>query len=146
MSIFLAIAVIIPDMTILLMFILPVKMKYVGIFYALSLLLNFIVVDYINRIVIIASLLNCIIFFLSTRRRTVFRPNNPRPNQSKTRTVRNREVKKVIYSSQHKCSVCGVTDKDAPEREFRYCSKCSGNHEYCDVHLYTHIHITEGEE
>jgi hypothetical protein len=142
MSIFLAIAVIIPDMTILLMFILPIKMKYIGIIYGVILALNFLASNFIDRIVIVASLLNFIIFFFSIhgRKPTVFKKN-------KTRTVRSREIKKkVVYTAQHKCTICGVTAEDAPEREFRYCSKCSGNHEYCEEHLYTHLHITEGEE
>ena len=41
----------------------------------------------------------------------------------------------------HKCTVCGRTDKDFPDLEFRYCSKCDGAYEYCSEHLYTHKHI-----
>ncbi len=41
----------------------------------------------------------------------------------------------------HRCSVCGRTNIDHPELMFRYCSKCSGNHEYCQDHLFTHEHI-----
>ena len=41
----------------------------------------------------------------------------------------------------HKCYVCGITDKDAPNMQFRYCSKCSGNKEYCQDHLFTHKHM-----
>ena len=41
----------------------------------------------------------------------------------------------------HKCAVCGRTDKDSPGMEFRYCSKCEGNYEYCMDHLYTHKHV-----
>ena len=33
------------------------------------------------------------------------------------------------------------TDKDFPDLEFRYCSKCDGAYEYCSEHLYTHKHI-----
>ena len=28
--------------------------------------------------------------------------------------------------------------------EFRYCSKCEGDYEYCQDHLYTHKHVTKG--
>ena len=41
----------------------------------------------------------------------------------------------------HHCAVCGRTELDDPDLEFRFCSKCSGNYEYCQDHLYTHIHV-----
>ena len=42
---------------------------------------------------------------------------------------------------RHKCAICGRTEKDSPELEFRYCSKCEGNYEYCQDHLFTHEHV-----
>ncbi len=41
----------------------------------------------------------------------------------------------------HKCTVCGRTDVSNPELEFRYCSKCSGYHCYCEDHISNHEHI-----
>ena len=41
----------------------------------------------------------------------------------------------------HKCAICGRTEKDDASLEFRYCSKCNGNYEYCSGHLYTHEHV-----
>jgi len=41
----------------------------------------------------------------------------------------------------HRCAVCGRTELDDPELEFRFCSKCNGNYEYCNDHLFTHIHV-----
>ncbi|MDR0219784.1 MAG: hypothetical protein LBI54_00070 [Lachnospiraceae bacterium] len=141
MSIFLAIAVIYPDMTIYLMFIIPIKMKVVGIVYGFLIVLNFLGSDLVARVVIAASLLNFIIFFTA-----VHRKHTMTPGQVHKRTVYRRELDKVRYAGGHKCAICGVTDKDEPEREFRYCSKCHGNYEYCDVHLYTHAHVEEGEK
>ena len=42
---------------------------------------------------------------------------------------------------EHKCAVCGKTELDDPEMEFRYCSKCNGSYEYCMDHLFTHEHV-----
>ena len=33
--------------------------------------------------------------------------------------------------AKHRCAVCGRTELDDPNLEFRYCSKCNGNYEYC---------------
>ena len=41
----------------------------------------------------------------------------------------------------HKCTVCGRTDVTNPELEFRYCSRCSGYHCYCEDHISNHTHI-----
>lgn len=41
----------------------------------------------------------------------------------------------------HKCAVCGITDAEDPNMEFRYCSKCSGYYCYCMAHINNHVHI-----
>ena len=59
----------------------------------------------------------------------------------------NTEAKKPATSKYnagtmvHKCSICGRTNVTNPELSFRYCSKCEGNHEYCQDHLFTHEHV-----
>ena len=46
--------------------------------------------------------------------------------------------------ARHKCTICGRTELDDEKLEFRYCTKCEGNHEYCQDHLFTHQHIKNG--
>jgi len=43
----------------------------------------------------------------------------------------------------HKCAVCGRTDTDYPDLQFRYCSKCVGYHCFCQDHIFSHVHFTE---
>ena len=43
--------------------------------------------------------------------------------------------------TRHKCAVCGRTEVDSPNLEFRFCSKCNGNYEYCQDHLFNHVHV-----
>ena len=43
--------------------------------------------------------------------------------------------------TKHKCAICGQTEQDDPNLEFRFCSKCNGNYEYCNDHLFTHTHM-----
>ena len=52
-----------------------------------------------------------------------------------------REQESKLYT--HKCAVCGRTDVDHPELEFRYCSRCQGYHCFCSDHINNHIHFTE---
>lgn len=44
-------------------------------------------------------------------------------------------------TTRHRCAVCGRTELDDPNLEFRYCSKCNGNYEYCSDHLFNHEHV-----
>ena len=48
--------------------------------------------------------------------------------------------------THHRCAVCGRTELDGDDLEFRYCSKCEGNYEYCQDHLYTHKHVTKDSQ
>ena len=41
----------------------------------------------------------------------------------------------------HRCTVCGRTDTEYPDLEFRYCSRCQGYHCYCEDHISNHTHI-----
>ena len=43
----------------------------------------------------------------------------------------------------HKCAVCGRTDTDYPDLQFRYCSKCAGYHCFCSDHIFNHVHFTD---
>ncbi|MCD7744203.1 MAG: hypothetical protein LUI13_02745 [Lachnospiraceae bacterium] len=138
MSIFLAFAVTYPDMQVLLMFIIPIKMKWLGIVYGALLVVSAITGSWATRIVIFASMLNFIIYFLMTRNIKRYTPH-----EVHRRSEFKRQVKKVQPGrgdTRHKCAICGRTEKDGDHLEFRYCSKCEGNYEYCQDHLFTHQH------
>ena len=142
MSIFLAFAATFPDMQVLLFFFIPIKVKFLGIIYGLILVYNFIAgygnpyLTAANRFVIAASLLNFAVFFFTSRGRI-----HMSPKQMKRRQEFKREVKNSSKITRHKCAVCGRTEETNPELEFRFCSKCDGNYEYCQEHLFTHVHV-----
>ena len=79
MSIFLAFAVIYPDMEVMLYFILPIKMKWMALVYVVLAGYDFINGGIGIRVAIGASLLNFVIFFLSTRN---YRPASQLPETS----------------------------------------------------------------
>ena len=56
-----------------------------------------------------------------------------------------KQVKKDMAEKnyRHKCAVCGKTDTEYPDLEFRYCSKCNGYHCFCIDHINNHIHFEE---
>ena len=137
MSIFLAFAVSYPDMELLLYFIIPIKMKWMAIVYAVFILYDFIAGNFISRVTIAASLLNFVVFFLSTKKG--YSPKQ----QMRKKKYQKQSRPHMTYSNgaRHRCAVCGRTELDDPNLEFRFCSKCNGNYEYCQDHLFTHEHV-----
>lgn len=136
MSIFLAFAATYPNMQVLLFFLIPLKVKVLGIIYGLLLIYQFVVGGVAIRFVIAASLMNFIVFFFTSRGRI-----HMSPKQVKRRQEFKREVKRSSRITRHKCAICGRTEETNPELEFRFCSKCDGNYEYCQDHLFTHTHV-----
>lgn len=136
MSIFLAFSATFPEAQVLLMFIIPIKVKWLGIAYGALLVLEFIMGSVYSRFVMAASLLNFGVFWLTSKRHI-----HMSPKQVKRRQEFKREIKRNTKVTKHKCAICGRTEMDSPELEFRFCSKCDGNYEYCQEHLFTHQHV-----
>ncbi len=139
MSIFLAFALSYPDMQVLLYFVIPIKMKWMGLLYGVFILIEFVQGNWAQRIVILSSLLNFIIYFLLTRDMRRVSPKEIHRRQTYKKKVE--EAKPAGHGPMHRCAVCGRTELDAPGLEFRYCSKCDGSYEYCQDHLFSHEHI-----
>ena len=139
MSIFLAFAVIYPDMEVMLYFILPIKMKWMALVYVVLAGYDFIKSCIGIMLAIVASLLNFVIFFLSTRNYKRFGPRE----QARKAKFKKQSSPHMTYTNgaHHRCAVCGRTELDDPCLEFRFCSKCNGNYEYCQDHLFTHEHV-----
>ena len=136
MSIFLAFAATFPEVQVLLMFIIPVKVKWMGVAYAVMLLFDFMSPGVEHKFAIGASLLNFVVFFFTSRNMM-----HLNPKQIHRRHEFKRDVRRNTGITKHKCAICGRTEVDSPNLQFRFCSKCDGNYEYCEEHLYTHTHI-----
>ena len=154
MSIFFAYAATFPDATVLLMFIIPIQMKWLGIAYAAiygySIIKYIIAGNWFGIAIIVASIIPFFIFFFGDRNSKLSRnASRYKPSEVKRRTEFKRNVESAKKaqrmvapgSAHHKCAVCGRTEIDDPNLEFRYCSKCKGAYEYCQDHLFTHVHI-----
>ena len=165
MSIFLAFAACYPNMEVLLYFIIPLKMKYLAYIDVAFLAYQSVVSTWPERVAIIVSLLNFVIFFFTTRNYRSISPGEYRRKKQFRQAFRkgpafggnggrgtayqqtsspqggytNQVTKGQI--TKHKCAVCGRTELDGDNLEFRFCSKCDGNYEYCQDHLFTHTHI-----
>ena len=147
LSTFLAYAMCYPDMQVLLMFIIPVKMKWIAIFYVVIVVYE--MIQYVMAgawylvIPIVASLLNFIIFYFGTKDFSRYNPKEiHRRNEFRRAMEPQGRMKSGSGSvTKHKCAICGRTELDDPNLEFRFCSRCNGNYEYCQDHLFTHTHV-----
>lgn len=141
MSFLLAFAMTVPDMTFYLYMIIPVKAKYLAIFYLVIMVLEFIFGSWGLRCSVIASMVNVAVFFLFIRK-PILRVRQFARRVKFQQNIRAAEPTVKNGGARHRCAVCGRTELDDPNLEFRYCSKCAGGREYCLDHLYTHVHVT----
>ena len=157
-SMFFAFAAIYPNVQVLLMYIIPIKVKYLA--YAYGAMIGYNIIKIIRLeiaypgngiifqlIVILFALANFIIFFMSSRNYRRISPREIKRRQTYKRKVRQSSYGNVTQFrgnnvvTRHKCAVCGRTELDDDNLEFRFCSKCEGNYEYCMNCLFTHEHV-----
>ena len=138
-SIFLAFAWLYPDFVFRLMFILPVKSKWIALFMWASVLVVMYEGPNSQRLYTLAGVFNFLIFF--ARDIVLWVRGTQQRMQHK---VKHRAHRKT-FSVSHKCLVCGVDEKSDPEMEFRYCSQCEGSACYCMDHIRDHEHTGADE-
>lgn len=157
MASFLAFAACFPNIRVYFMMIIPIKIKWLAIVDLIYMGYEFIAIGqykslyesvygavgaefatqliWATRVSIIVSLLNFFIFYLSG----IMKRYSPR--EVKRKVVYQKQVVRPVNTTVHKCAICGKTEKDGDDLMFRYCSKCNGNYEFCQEHLYTHKHF-----
>ena len=147
LSLFFAFAPLYPDLQVLLIFI-PVKVKWLAwidaAFFALTILFNLINFNFVGALLPLVAILNYVLFFWSFLRDFVRRIFRRYQHQSSRQTINFKKAAREAKKDKgylHKCAVCGVTDADDPNMEFRYCSKCNGYYCYCADHINNHVHI-----
>lgn len=175
LSMFLAVATLIPENRVYLYMIIPVKMKWMAWLdlgltayqiidslisrwsYLPLLPTNMAIGFVLSAFFPLVALLNYFLFF--GRGIKVLLPNGSRRSGSFREQKRRADFRRGAeaqpnpdwaknYRSEsgarpyrHKCTVCGRTDADCPDLEFRYCSKCKGYFCYCIDHIDNHTHI-----
>ncbi len=149
---FMALAICVPDARVNLYFLIPIKMKWLLIIYYLELLYELflyyqmgassggvimgIIVVLMYGAQIILALANLGLFFAMSK----IRPSRKQKKRQQEFRAQMHQAESKRKSYHHKCAICGRTELDDPELTFRFCSKCTGNKEYCQDHLFTHTH------
>lgn len=148
LSMFFAFATLYPDVQVLLFFIIPLKVKWLA--FANAGLFAYEIFSMLGRgygmmaFLPLVAVLNYFIFCGDW----LFSMVIPRSREQRKNTVDfKREVQQIKYQQKNagytrKCEVCGRTDTEYPDLEFRYCSRCAGYHCFCRDHINNHNHFT----
>ena len=148
LAMFFAYATLYPDLQVLFAFFLPVRIKWLALLDAA--LFAYDILSYLSygrfamALLPIIAILNYFIFFWDDLMDALGRGRSRMSHQRSSQTINFKKAQKELQQRRgylHKCSVCGVTDQDDPDMEFRYCSKCDGYYCYCASHINNHTHV-----
>ena len=153
LSMFFAFAALYPDLQVLFFFLIPVKVKWLalldGAFFALNIVTSLLSHNLAGWLMPIIALLNFVVFFWTEISDFAGRNRSRARYQSAHQTIqfktaaRKQQKKEQEQGYRHKCAVCGRTDTEYPDLQFRYCSRCAGYHCFCEDHIFNHVHFTE---
>ena len=148
LSMFFAFATLYPNTQFLLFFLIPVKAKWLAWADAALFLIQMVQMaaagEYLLMLLPVAAVANYFLFFWSDIRSYLGRNIHRAQHQHSRQVIDFKAAQKKAKETKgylHKCSVCGKTDTDYPDLEFRYCSKCDGYYCYCMDHINNHVHI-----
>ena len=122
-----------------------VKVKYLAYVDAALFVLGVVTTSFPLNLLPVVAVLNYLVY-CGDWLFDLFRPSHVRQRQKtvnfkrEARRIQREQANKPYH---YKCAVCGRTDVDHPELEFRYCSRCVGYHCFCQDHINNHIHFTE---
>ena len=146
MAMFLAYAILNPNAYVYLFFFIPVKIKWMAwldlIYFAYNVLVAIGSHAWGYAAAPIVALLNFMLFFYPYFSHKV-RQERYRTSKQAVRFRQTVKASQQPKKYNHKCSVCGKTDVDYPQMSFRYCSRCSGYHCFCEEHIFNHVHFTD---
>lgn len=145
LSLFFAFATLFPEEIVLLFFIIPIKMKWLGWIDAAFFVIAMFTTRFPANLLPLVAILNYLLFCGGW----LFDFIRPARVQQKSKTINYKKAAKQYYKEQakrpytRKCEVCGKTDADYPDLEFRFCSRCAGYHCFCIDHINSHVHFKE---
>jgi len=145
LTLLVAFATLFPDTVIHIMFIIPVKVKWIGIFAAVMFFYDILrgFPLFPSNLIPLPLVLNYLAFCGDTLKRYLnfYNKRNSKTTINFKNARRELERKQQVKSYTRKCEVCGISDADDPSMEFRYCSRCEGYHCFCINHINNHTHF-----
>jgi len=129
-SLFVAFCYLFPEHTVLIFFVLPVKMKWLGLLAWIGVIGSFLAGTLDTKVLIVFSLLNFILFFGSDLLTTL---------GSRSKNISRSTGELLTPSPSYMmCAVCHKTEHD--KKIFSYCHTCIPETMYCEDHIDKHTH------
>ncbi len=161
MALFVLVGMSAPDITVLFMFVIPMKMKWLA-YITMAILvatigftiafttgimeLSFSLINGLINVGIypfiscaVSSGISLLTFFIMYVLMRGYGSVSRKQKKRRKEFVRKTTIENTV--KVHKCAICGRTNQDDESLQFRYCSKCNGAYEYCQDHLWSHEHI-----
>ncbi len=121
-SLLFAFATLFPDVEILLFFILPVKVKWLGLLSAAPMVYAFVVGDWATRASVVASLVGYVLFFAG-HWRDAWRSRGVQVRQKARRAEL--DASAPVFGHRE-CAICGAREADGVDIRVCSCEKCGG--------------------
>jgi hypothetical protein len=132
LSLFLAFAYLFPNFELQLLFIIPVKIKWLAVLAWITIAGSVLVGSIPTKVLAVVGLANFALFF----GQSVLTNWKLRLHHQVAQTSQIKQSGKAF----HTCGVCGRNEVDNPDMEIRYCSDCIPETCYCERHINTHRH------
>ena len=148
LTLFLAFAALYPDAQIMFYMVIPLKAKWLA--WAELALSAYDMCKFARyglwawALMPVVAVVNYLLFFWDDAMAMLGRSRDRMAYRTSHQTIQFKKAQKDIQQRKgylHKCAVCGITDADDPNMEFRYCSKCNGYYCYCMKHINDHVHV-----
>ena len=151
LAMFFAFAMLYPDTQFLIFLIIPVKVKWLAwldaALFGFQILSSIFSLNLIGAALPLIAILNFFVFFWPDitdwfiyRRQRAKHQTSPKTIHFRS-AAREHQRKEARQGYRHKCEICGRTDADFPDLQFRYCSRCAGYHCFCQDHIFNHEHF-----
>lgn len=135
-TVFYAFATLNPNYEFLILFVLPVKVKYLAALGIGFSVLSIVFTPGLGRLIPMAAIANYVLFFAPDLIAAMRTSRRRMKHQVRTKQLAGESAK-----PRNLCALCGIDSRTHPKMQFRYCSKCSGEKAYCETHLSNHDHV-----
>jgi hypothetical protein len=134
-SMFLAFATLFPDVTIYIFFVLPMRVKWVGLLAAAGLAYMFGISGWAVRAAIVAAMVNYTLFFAGHW--AEFLKSRALQSKQAARRVELQGGSKPAFG-QRVCAICGAREAEGADIRVCSCDKCGGPRALCLEHARNH--------
>jgi membrane associated rhomboid family serine protease len=124
-SLFLAFATLFPNMEIRLFFVIPIRIKWLGIASGLYLVFSFVVGGWATRGAVLAGVANYLVFF-SSYFLELLRERNAIVRQTARRVEMRGSTPPLALVQDRSCAICGKRQADGADIRVCTCERCGG--------------------